>query len=92
MRCGRSEISDHTRPRNKNTSPGEILPVEPEEAEWLIEVLEGPFDHYFVVPEREKSRRAKLAEKLKAAGRQPIGFSDEARSGGRSRGAEPAQA
>jgi Domain of unknown function (DUF4145) len=62
---------------NKNARPGEIVPVEPAEAEWLVEVLEGLFDHYFVTPERDKSRRATLAKKLKAAGRKPIGFRDE---------------
>ena len=63
--------------KNKNEHPGEIVPVEPEEAEWTIEVLEGLFDHYFVVPAREKTRRAKLAEKLKAAGRKEIKFEGE---------------
>lgn len=56
----------------KSTSTGEIVPVEPGEAEWILEVLEGLFDFFFIQPERFKKRRAVLDEKLASAGKPPI--------------------
>jgi uncharacterized protein DUF4145 len=53
----------------KDTNTGEIVDVEPGEAEWLLDVLEGLFDFYFVAPEIAKRKRDALNEKLKAAGR-----------------------
>ena len=57
---------------NKSTSTGEIVDVEPHEAEWSLNVLEGLFDFYFVQPERAKARRAAINEKLKSAGKPPM--------------------
>ncbi|HNX00766.1 MAG TPA: DUF4145 domain-containing protein [Candidatus Cloacimonadota bacterium] len=48
----------------KTTSSGEILDVEPHEAEWLLDILEDLFDFYFVLPAKSKARREKLNEKL----------------------------
>jgi hypothetical protein len=56
----------------KTTSAGEIVDVEPGEAEWTIEVLESLFDFYFVQPEKLKQKRAALNAKLQAAGKPPI--------------------
>jgi hypothetical protein len=53
----------------KNTATGQIEPVEPGEAEWLIELVEMLFDFAFVQPEREKQRKAALNAKLRAAGK-----------------------
>jgi hypothetical protein len=53
--------------KSKNT--GEIIPVEPGEAEWLLDVIEGLFDFYFVQPIRLQARRDALNEKLRAAGK-----------------------
>jgi hypothetical protein len=53
--------------KDKNT--GAIVDVEPGEAEWLLDVLEGLFDFYFVQPETARRKRAALNEKLKAAGK-----------------------
>jgi len=36
---------------NKSTNTGAIIDVEPGEAEWLLDVLEGLFDFYFVQPD-----------------------------------------
>ena len=36
---------------NKNKITGEILPVEPDEAEWNLDVLEILFDFYYVQPD-----------------------------------------
>jgi hypothetical protein len=53
----------------KNTNTGEIVAVEPEEAEWNLEVLSGLFDFYYVAPAKEAARRAALNLKLAAAGK-----------------------
>ena len=53
----------------KSNSTGEILPVEPGEAEWNLDVIEMLFDYYFVQPERIKAKRAALDTKLKDAGK-----------------------
>ena len=56
----------------KDTNSGAILPVEPHEAEWNIEVLQGLFDYYYVQPAKDSARRAVLNGKLQAAGKPPI--------------------
>jgi hypothetical protein len=53
----------------KSTSTGEIIPVELEEAEWNLDVLEELFDHFFVKPARAKARKDDLNKKLVAAGK-----------------------
>jgi hypothetical protein len=57
---------------NKSTSTGEVLPVEPEEAEWNLEVLESLFDVFFVQPARAKEKRDALNKKLQDAGKPPL--------------------
>jgi hypothetical protein len=47
----------------------QIIAVEPNEAEWCLEILEEMFDHYYVKPERSRARKSALDAKLKAAGR-----------------------
>ena len=56
----------------KSTNSGEILDVEPGEAEWLLEVLEQLLDFYFVQPARLQARRAALNKKLQEAGKPPM--------------------
>jgi hypothetical protein len=53
----------------KSKSTGEILPVEPGEAEWNLDVLEELYDFYFVKPEVIKRKRAALDKKLADAGK-----------------------
>lgn len=56
----------------KDTNTGEIVDVEPGEAEWLLEVLEVLFDFTFVQPKRLEERKERLNEKLKALGKPPM--------------------
>ena len=56
----------------KSTHTGEVLDVEPGEAEWLIGTLEALFDFAFVQPERLKRQRAQLNQKLSEAGKPPL--------------------
>jgi len=53
----------------KNTHTGEIVDVEPGEAEWLLDVLEAMFDFTFVQPKRLEDRKKQLNEKLKSLGK-----------------------
>ncbi len=57
---------------SKSNSTGEIVPVEPHEAEWNLDVLELLFDFYFVEPARARARRDALNKKLQDAGRPPL--------------------
>jgi hypothetical protein len=56
----------------KTKSTGEIVPVETEEAEWNLDVLEQLFDFYFVQPAVLKKKKADLNAKLTAAGKPPM--------------------
>jgi hypothetical protein len=56
----------------KTTNTGEIVEVEPQEAEWLLSLLEQLFDFYFVQPARAQARRDALNAKLQAAGKPPM--------------------
>jgi hypothetical protein len=56
----------------KSTNSGEIIDVEPGEAEWNLDVLEGLFDFYFVQPARSAAKRAALDKKLAEAGKKPM--------------------
>ena len=49
----------------------QIIDVEPEEAEWCLEILEEMFQHYYVRPAETKKRRDALNAKLAAAGKPP---------------------
>ena len=53
----------------KSKSSGEVLPVEPGEAEWNLDVLESLFDFYFVQPAIVKKKKDALNAKLKEAGK-----------------------
>lgn len=55
----------------KSTSTGEILPVEPHEAEWNLDVLESLFDFFYVQPAILAKKRAALDAKLGSAGKPP---------------------
>ncbi|MBE0540820.1 MAG: DUF4145 domain-containing protein [Verrucomicrobia bacterium] len=56
----------------KSQSTGDIVPVEPGEAEWNLDVLESLFDFYFVAPAKTKARKDALNKKLKDAGKAPV--------------------
>lgn len=54
---------------NKYENTGEIVDVEPGEAEWLIAILEHIFDHKFISPLKDQARRDKLNTKLQELGK-----------------------
>lgn len=56
----------------KSTQSGDILPVEPHEAEWNLDVVEGLFDFYYVQPAITLKKKAALNLKLQEAGKQPM--------------------
>lgn len=53
----------------KSTASNQILAVEPHEAEWNLDVLEGLFDFYYVQPGVTAKRKAALDAKLASAGK-----------------------
>ena len=53
----------------KSKSSGQVVDVEPGEAEWNLSVLELLFDHYFVKPEFVAKRTKELNKKLVDAGK-----------------------
>lgn len=55
----------------KSKSTGEIVEVEPEEAEWNLEVLEALFDFYYVQETANKKRLDALKAKIDAAKNAP---------------------
>ncbi|WP_457663909.1 DUF4145 domain-containing protein [Sinorhizobium medicae] len=46
----------------------QIIDVQPEEAEWCLEVLDECFEHFYVRPARAAARKAALDAKLSQAG------------------------
>lgn len=57
---------------NKDKLSGEILDVEPGEAEALLEVFDVLFDFYFVRPERNRLSQEAANAKLVASGKSPL--------------------
>ena len=56
----------------RSAATGEIIEVEPGEAEWMLDVLDELFDYYFVKPKRAQDKRASLNQSLVAANRKPL--------------------
>ena len=56
----------------KSQRSGEIVDVEPGEAEWNLDVLDGLFDFYFVQPAELRARRSALDAKLQDLGKPPM--------------------
>jgi len=56
----------------KSQTTGEIVPVEPKEAEWNLDVLEALFDFHYVQPATVQRRKAALDRKLRDAGKKPM--------------------
>lgn len=56
----------------KTEATGEIVDVDPQEAEWTLNIIEGLFDFYFVQPAVAEQKRQALNAKLAAAGKPPL--------------------
>ncbi len=56
----------------KSTATGMIMDVEPQEAEWNLDILEELFDYYYVQPKRIQSKRDSLNAKLAEANKKPL--------------------
>jgi hypothetical protein len=54
------------------TAVGEIVQVEPNEAEWTLDIIDDLFDFYYVKPAQAAAKRAALDAKLKQAGKPPM--------------------
>ena len=47
----------------------QVIAVQPEEAEWCLEIIEELFDHFYVGPAVAKAKKDALDAKLLAAGK-----------------------
>jgi hypothetical protein len=56
----------------KSQSTGIIVNVEPGEANWNLDALEGLFDHFYVRPAIEEAKRKELEKKLADLGKPPL--------------------
>lgn len=56
----------------KDTQTGEVVDVEPGEAEWLLEAVEALFDFAYVQPQRVAERKHRLNQKLASIGKPPM--------------------
>ena len=56
----------------KSQQTGMIVPVEPGEAEWSLDVLEQLFDFYYVQPAVLAKKREEMNKKLQEAGKPPM--------------------
>jgi hypothetical protein len=56
----------------KSTTTGEIISVEPGEADLLLDVIEGLFDYYFVSPAKMAQKKAAINKRLADAGKPPM--------------------
>ena len=63
------ELGNFAAHATNNVSTGEIIDVDPEEAAWLLNVLDAMFDFYFVAPAKNQKRLQATQEKLKSAGK-----------------------
>ena len=56
----------------KDDVSGAVVEVEEHEAEWNLDVLDGLFDFYFILPAQTAARKAALNAKLVALGKAPL--------------------
>ena len=56
----------------KSKSTGEVVDVEPGEAEWNLDILEQLFDFYFVQADLLRKKKEKLNQKLADVGKPPM--------------------
>lgn len=66
------EIANFAVHTQKDLESGAVIDVEPDEAEWTLDVLDRLFDHYIVQRQRSVEMRAGFDEKIERAGRDPI--------------------
>lgn len=66
------QVGNYSAHPMKEESTGTIVDVEPEEANWTLDVIEDLFEHYYVMPKRAEERRIKLDEKLESIGKPPM--------------------
>ena len=57
---------------SKDVQTGQVVDVEPGEAEWLLDVLDALFDFAYVQPKQLDERRHALDAKLKSIGKPPL--------------------
>jgi hypothetical protein len=54
---------------NKNIQAGEIIDVEPSEAEWTLEILKSLLEYFAIKPSKYAGKRRRLNSKLEDLGK-----------------------
>ncbi|BAO55453.1 DUF4145 domain-containing protein [Nonlabens marinus] len=57
---------------SKSLNTGIVVPVEPNEAEWLIAIIEGLLECTFIAPALQRKRISRLNDKLEDIGKPPM--------------------
>ncbi|MBI5866488.1 MAG: DUF4145 domain-containing protein [Planctomycetes bacterium] len=63
------ELGNLSAHAKQSIATGSIIDVEPGEAEWMLELLEELFDHYYAKPAEAMARQAALKAKIADAGK-----------------------
>jgi hypothetical protein len=66
------EIGNFGAHTQKDQVTAVVVDVEPDEAEWTLNVVNGLFDYFIVGPARDRLMKQRLAEKLARSGRRPV--------------------
>lgn len=66
------QLGDFAAHTQKDKLTQQIVDVEPGEADWTLDVIDGLFDFFIVGPKRDADRRAALDDKIQRTGRKPI--------------------
>jgi len=56
----------------KSKRTGEVMPVEPGEADWNLDILEALFEFYYVQPALLAAKKDALNKKMQEAGKKPV--------------------
>ena len=66
------EIADFAVHTQKDALDQTIIEIEPEEAEWTLDILDDLFEHFIVVKMRHDNMRKSFDQKIARANRKPI--------------------
>jgi hypothetical protein len=66
------EIGNFAAHPTKSTNTGEVIDVEPGEAEWTLDVIEALMDVYYVQPTKLSAKKAAINAKRAEVGRPPL--------------------
>ena len=66
------ELGNFATHPTRSVNTAEIIEVEPEEANWCLDVIDLLYDHYFVAPDKARQAKEAMNAKRIAANRDPL--------------------